>query len=148
MRYLIATDGSDAARHAIAEAARQLPLREAEVTVVAVFDLAPLATAYEPSSMGINVLLDQGQEAVQANLQAAVSQLEGLGVKARSVARQGDPGAEILAQAEALAPDAIVLGAHGRGMLERVFLGSVSEKVIRRSRWPVFVVHPPAPPKA
>lgn len=145
MRYLIATDGSDVARHAIAEAARQLPLKDAEVTVVAVLDLAPLATAYEPSTLGIDILLEEGQTAVKANLDGAIAQLEALGVEARAVALQGDPGNEILRQADALRPDAIVVGSHGRGMLERVFLGSVSEKIIRRASWPVFVVHPPAP---
>jgi len=53
---------------------------------------------------------------------------------------EGDAVDEILKTAEKLNSDIIILGAHGKGILRHTFLGSVSEKVLRQSRWPVLVV--------
>jgi nucleotide-binding universal stress UspA family protein len=47
---------------------------------------------------------------------------------------------EIVAQIEALPADLLVLGSHGRTGFERLLLGSVTEKVIRKARCPVMVV--------
>jgi len=53
---------------------------------------------------------------------------------------EGDAVDEILKTAEKLDSDIIILGAHGKGILSHTFLGSVSEKVLRRSTRPVLVV--------
>jgi nucleotide-binding universal stress UspA family protein len=52
---------------------------------------------------------------------------------------------EILAQADRLPADLVVLGTHGRSGFERLFLGSVAEKVLRKSRRPVMIVPAGAP---
>ncbi len=51
----------------------------------------------------------------------------------------GDPAAEIVAAAERVDADLVVLGSHGRGWLRHVLLGSVAHQVLTRSRRPVFV---------
>jgi nucleotide-binding universal stress UspA family protein len=53
---------------------------------------------------------------------------------------EGDPVDEILKTTEKQNSDMIILGAHGKGILSHTFLGSVSEKILRRSTQPVFVV--------
>jgi nucleotide-binding universal stress UspA family protein len=53
---------------------------------------------------------------------------------------QGYPPDMILRRAEQLACDMIVMGSHGKGILENAFLGSTSRKVLRRSRKPVFII--------
>jgi len=52
----------------------------------------------------------------------------------------GDPADEILEKAEELNCDLIVMGTHGKGLISHTFLGSVSEKVLHRTRKPVFIV--------
>jgi nucleotide-binding universal stress UspA family protein len=52
----------------------------------------------------------------------------------------GIPDVEILAFAERNHVDVIVLGGHGRSAIEQAFLGSVAEKVLRKSTRPVFVI--------
>ncbi|TYO98500.1 nucleotide-binding universal stress UspA family protein [Geothermobacter ehrlichii] len=52
----------------------------------------------------------------------------------------GRPAATILAAADRLDPDLIVCGTHGKGLVEHTFLGSVAEKVLRKSVRPVLVV--------
>lgn len=51
----------------------------------------------------------------------------------------GDPAAQILEAAEEVDADLIVVGSHGKGRLRHVFLGTVAERVLRKSRRPVFV---------
>ncbi len=51
----------------------------------------------------------------------------------------GDPAVQILEAAEDVDADLIVMGSHGKGRLRHVFLGTVAERVLRKSRRPVFV---------
>jgi nucleotide-binding universal stress UspA family protein len=52
----------------------------------------------------------------------------------------GDAAAEICRAAGNLPADLIVVGAHDRGWLSRLLLGSVSDDVVHRARCPVLVV--------
>lgn len=56
------------------------------------------------------------------------------------VIREGDPAAEILAQARTMHANLIVLSTHGRSGFDRLALGSVTEKVLRKADCPVLVV--------
>jgi nucleotide-binding universal stress UspA family protein len=51
-----------------------------------------------------------------------------------------DPADQILKKADELNCDVIIMGTHGKGLLTHTFLGSVSEKVLHRSRKPVFII--------
>jgi nucleotide-binding universal stress UspA family protein len=53
---------------------------------------------------------------------------------------EGDPAAEILRKADELGVDLVVMGTHGKGLLEHAFLGSVAEKVLHRIKVPVLTV--------
>lgn len=68
---------------------------------------------------------------------SALAQQEG---NLRAVLRQGDPATEILAAAEELKASMIVMGTHGRQGLAHLILGSVAERVLRKSSVPVLSV--------
>ena len=53
---------------------------------------------------------------------------------------EDEPSQGILAEAVRSGAEAIVIGSHGRRGLQRLFLGSVAEYVLRHSPMPVFVV--------
>jgi len=55
----------------------------------------------------------------------------------------GHPVAKILQTADQLNADVIVMGSHGKGPVEYAFLGSTAEKVLRKSKRPVFVIPVP-----
>lgn len=55
-------------------------------------------------------------------------------------ARIGKPHEEILDLARDVSADLIFIGSHGKTGLERVILGSVSERVVREAQCPVMVV--------
>jgi nucleotide-binding universal stress UspA family protein len=52
----------------------------------------------------------------------------------------GNAVAEILKKADTLDADVVVMGTHGKGVLAHTFLGSVAEKVLQKSKRPVFVI--------
>ena len=49
--------------------------------------------------------------------------------------RPGDAANEIRREVERVPYDLLILGTHGRSGFERLFLGSVTEKVLRSTRY-------------
>jgi len=73
------------------------------------------------------------------------------GIKVETVLREGPMVQGILEEARTRGADLIVMGTHGRGGFERLVLGSVAEKVLRKAACPVLTVPPhstAAPPPA
>lgn len=56
----------------------------------------------------------------------------------------GDPVPVILTMADKLDADMIVIGSHSKGRLEYAFLGSVAEKILRKTHRTVMIVPPNA----
>ena len=54
--------------------------------------------------------------------------------------RIGNPAREIVATAEQLNADLIVMAAHGKGGLRHLLLGSTAEKIIRSANCPILIV--------
>ncbi len=68
------------------------------------------------------------------------AELRKFGYKVKRMINIGFPLREILTTEEEEDISLIVIGSHGKSNLEEMFLGSVSEKVIRKCKNPVFVV--------
>jgi len=64
------------------------------------------------------------------------------GVAARPLVWEGSAGDAIIGAAQAEGVQLIVVGSHCRNVVGRLFLGSVSEYVVRHSPIPVMVVRP------
>lgn len=106
-----------------------------EVVIVHVYQL-PVYTypGLEPSLMpGFHAEVTSAAERAVASL----AQQEG---NLRAVLRQGEPAAEILTAADELKASMIVMGTHGRQGLAHLILGSVAERVLRKSNVPVLSV--------
>eukprot|EP00897_Mesotaenium_endlicherianum_P004330 jgi/Mesen1/3925/ME000209S02930 len=56
---------------------------------------------------------------------------------------KGDPGAHIVEEAEKQNVDAVVIGCHDVGALQRAFLGSISDHVLHNCPVPVVIVRSP-----
>jgi nucleotide-binding universal stress UspA family protein len=127
VRILIATDGSYFSNRAVDEALALLPLKQAEVTVLAVCALGEdLATAGMPAD-GIEDLDAACHEA----LGYASRRLAAAGIAAHLLERRGDPAAEVLAVARELRPQVVVLGSRGRAAMARELMGSVLTAVVQ-----------------
>ena len=72
---------------------------------------------------------------------ADMARLQGLAAEAKVV--EGNPDAALIALARELRADLIVVGSHGRRGLQRFFLGSVAERLVRTAPVPVLVVRAP-----
>jgi nucleotide-binding universal stress UspA family protein len=57
----------------------------------------------------------------------------------------GEPATAILDVVEEGGYDLVVMGRHGRGRLEHLFMGSVAESVSRRAACPVLTLHAEPP---
>lgn len=142
---LIATDGSELARHA-AEQALGLLGRDTDVTIVTVVTPpvavvpAPGAIVGVPEPLGVEAIasLVREGEAVVGALARALG-LQG----ARTRVLTGQPGHELCRLAAEEGAEVLVVGSHGSGVLRRVLLGSVSENVLRHAPCPVLVVRWP-----
>jgi len=69
-----------------------------------------------------------------------VGELEEAGFRVKMMVRLGNPRREILQVEKEEEVSAIVIGSHGRSNVAEMLIGSVSEKVIRRSTVPVLVI--------
>lgn len=58
----------------------------------------------------------------------------------KTVIKDGDTGDAILDIATEMKADVIVMGTHGRRGLDKILMGSVAEKVLRRSSVPMFII--------
>jgi len=63
-----------------------------------------------------------------------------IGIKFEIVTKSGREDDEILKFARQEKVDILVMGTHGRTGIEHVFFGSVVEKVLRHSPFPVFII--------
>lgn len=91
-------------------------------------------------------VLGKGQSSVrrtrQLALESVVARARAAGAEAAEMLWEGEPGETIVEAAAAEGADLIVVGTHGRGPVGRLFLGSVSDYVVRHARCPVMVVRP------
>jgi nucleotide-binding universal stress UspA family protein len=145
-QILAPIDFSDSSAHALAYAAAMARWYEARVTALHVFINWPAANVI-PSLQA--VAIPGGIDGMRHDLEAHARnfvQAAGAADVDVDVLVEEAPAVlgEILVQAARLRADVIVMGTHGRGVVDRLFLGSVSEKVLRKAACPVLAVPPRA----
>jgi len=138
---LLPTDGSEGTRAAVDHAIAHANGYDAALHVLHVVD-ARIGVAHETTpEVVFEALEKQGRQAIEdVKSQAKSGSVETI----EGVVARGDPHRAILDYAEAEAIDIIVMGTHGRTGLDHYLIGSVTEKVVRRSDVPVLTV--PLPP--
>ena len=87
-----------------------------------------------------NKLEKSKREVTEKKLNGIKKELIEVGLQVRLRIETGMPVREILRVEDEEDVSVTVIGSHGRSNLEEIFLGSVSEKVIRKSKQPVLVV--------
>jgi nucleotide-binding universal stress UspA family protein len=101
----------------------------------------PVVAAGDTSAM----LSAPEREGVLARIRCAITIAGGSNTHHRSLALEGRVHEMIVNRAAAQAAGLIVMGTHGRTGFNRLFLGSVTEKVVRTVTCPVLTVPPAAP---
>lgn len=136
---LYPTDLSDASEPAIryaAALARSYGARLTVLHVVPTFD--PSSVPSDSIDASSTLVHPPTRAAVQAEVQDSLP-FDGLhGLDVAVLAAAGDPVRVIVEQAQLA--DLIVMGTHGRSGVERLVIGSVTEKVLRLAPCPVLAV--------
>lgn len=131
-------DFSDISQHALAHAAAIARWYEARLTVFYVF--VNLPTMDGPPL----VLDDADRERLMTQMRRFAAAVPSTVPIEFRVQDGGFAHDEIVAQIAVAHADLLVLGTHGRSGFQRMFLGSVSEKVIRKATCPTLIVPPRA----
>ena len=142
-RILVPLDGSAAAATALrygialARAGASLVLFAAVDIQKIVAETTTMMSACDPTPV-VDDLVAQASE----TLEAARAQAHTAGVNVTIELVRDTPVASILTAARERMCDLIVMGTHGRAGIERAFLGSTTEGVLRASVMPVLTVRP------
>ena len=86
--------------------------------------------------------MEMAETAVRRNLEKVVKRLGSEGVVAEPLVALGKPAEEIVRAAERQQCDVVAMSTHGRSALANSILGSVTDNVIRSSRFPTLTVAP------
>lgn len=140
-RILCPIDFSDYSRRALDHAVAMARWYDSTITLLHVFSVVPVA-AYAPGTpMHPSVALTpMDREALLASMKRFAEDEVGSDLPIQCETCEGNAAAEILARATAMPSDLIVMGTHGREGFERLVLGSVTEKVLRKAACPVLSV--------
>jgi nucleotide-binding universal stress UspA family protein len=140
-RILCPVDLSDYSRRALDHAIAIARWYKSTVTVVYVFSPAPV-TAFGPGPVVFEpiILTPADRDQLLADVKAFAKAESAPGVSLDVRLREGNTAGEILAQAADMKADLLVIGTHGRSGFERLVLGSVAEKVLRKVSCPVMTV--------
>ena len=142
-KILCPIDFSDFSRHAFDRSVAIAKGFGASVTAlhVAPFQTPPLYPYIEPRAVESFMLSRGDRETLTTELKRFLAIQEPTGVPVTcDVVDAPNVHHEILAQADMLPADLIVMGTHGRSGFQRLLLGSVTEKVLRTARPPVLTV--------
>ena len=140
-RILCPVDFSDHSRRALDHAIAIARWYESTVTVLHVFASAQAAAVGPGPVVFEPILLSPVErDKLLADTQAFAATESASGVTIEAAVREGTVAAEILEQAETTQPDLLVIGTHGRSGFERLLLGSVAERVLRKANCPVMTV--------
>jgi nucleotide-binding universal stress UspA family protein len=134
-RILLATDLSGASEAATEEALELAHDLRAELLVVSVID----PTTRLPAD-SLVLRMDQRRAARETAAQALVLRGRSMGIGVSVLVWEGEPGPSIVDAAASEQADLVVVGSHNRGPVGRIFIGSVSEHVVRNAPCPVLVV--------
>jgi nucleotide-binding universal stress UspA family protein len=139
---LLPTDGSDTAMRAVArgvELAAQLGAQVTVMTAIAHFPTGIMASGYRPPEEPQE---PPGLQTANYWLDQAEAVARGAGVPCQRIVLRDKPVYRaILEAAQTCNADLIVMGTHGMGLVERLLIGSQTQRVLAHTHIPVLTLH-------
>lgn len=143
-RILVPIDGSPSSNAAVDLAIKLARTHEGRITLLHALDVSRyiigFAGALDGGASDIGLLHDSLLTTGRALLDRAVSRVHAAGLSCEDRIDEHSAWEAIDTMARDTMADVIIMGTHGRQGLQRLFLGSTSERVLRRSEIPVLVV--------
>ena len=141
---LVPIDGTTQSNHAVKTAAKLAKNLGATLTIY--HASRSYKSMYLPEGMPVawppeKQFLKEASAAAEKVLTSAVALAKKQGVQATTAHSHNDsPADAILSTAKKLKSDLIVMASHGRTGLDKLLLGSETQRVLARTRLPVLVV--------
>jgi nucleotide-binding universal stress UspA family protein len=134
-RVLVATDLSAAASATLSTAGRYGELLDAQIRIVHVVEPAKFPTVV-PLSLDMSVLEERSRTEFDRLVETELSRVP----PDDRVVRRGRADEEIAEEAAAWRADLLVLGSHGKGWIDRLLIGSTTERLLNRLPTSLLVV--------
>lgn len=134
-RVLVALDASAAARPTYEAARRLADLFDAELKALHVIEPLPILPETPPPVNGTEYLRLMEEDCAEKVWPI-------VGPDAERVIRHAAADIGIAAEAKAWQADVVVVGSHGKGLVERMLVGSVTERLLSDLPAPILVVVP------
>jgi nucleotide-binding universal stress UspA family protein len=136
-KIMIATDGSDCSMMAAGSGIELARLSGG--TVYAVYVVSTNYASY----VGVDFYWGEIYEAFKKDGENALKKIKQMGekvkVNVKTILLEGYPADKLIKYAEEEGMDIVIMGTLGKTGLDRLFLGSVTENVVRNSKVPVLV---------
>jgi nucleotide-binding universal stress UspA family protein len=137
-RILVPTDGSDPALAATDHALTIAERFDATVHALYVVDIDGIA--HEAPGLGLDALRDALRSEGEGATATVAERAEERGIAVRQSVVEGVAEDAVVDYADDEGIGLIVMGTHGRRGLDRYLVGSVTERVVRRTDVPTLVV--------
>jgi nucleotide-binding universal stress UspA family protein len=102
--------------------------------------VTPVVTGGYEYSLDTTEIMKSLEEKAEAELLALAQKVNAGGISTEYEIRVGDVYDEIKQAIDALKPEIVVMGTHGRRGVERWFMGSTTEKLMRHSPIPLITI--------
>ena len=143
-RILWPMDFSEHSRHALQHAVAVARWYDSTITALHVHSgYRVVENVPEFAMVDYDVLTPAEEQRLSSEVERFVEKDGAIDVPLTIVVATGNTTREILKQAAGMPADLVVMGTHGRSGFERLVLGSVTEKVLRKAPCPVMSVPPP-----
>lgn len=137
-RILVPTDFSVSARQALTYGISFAREYEAELLLLHVVENVTVGYASDLFPVPMAEVFEEISGYAKAELAKLAEEVRGKGVVVREQVLQGKPSLEIIRYAREQTVDMIVLGTHGKGLLDQALFGSTTERVVRKAPCPVL----------
>lgn len=136
-KIIVATDGSVDSNKAIDRAIELAKTHDVEIVIVNVAeDFCPIALG----EVECNTIRELMMKESNAIIQAALEKFKSSGVEARGVIEFGSPAETIIDVAKREKADEIIASSHGKHGVKKIWMGSVTSRLIEWAPCPVVIV--------
>ena len=141
-KILFPTDFSDVSKKALDYIAKLRGAGTKEVIVLHVVDEREIESLSQHAARDFDIkeVEKKRDHYTKEQLKVIKDELKESGFKVKVRTERGIPFREILRVEEEEGVSVTVIGSHGKSLVKEMLLGSVSEKVIRKSSKPVLVI--------
>jgi nucleotide-binding universal stress UspA family protein len=135
---VVGIDGSEAGFEALRHALREAAWRGVALHVVHVLDVTPAVLHLEhDQTISTRELAESDRAEIWRRAEPIIGDAAAEVIR---VERDGNPGKTLVAYCAEVGASALVVGQHGRGMVEKLFAGSTADASIKHALCDVLLV--------